>query len=386
MTDELDEAALDLAADRVLHLLRKAQARPSIDALDVDAHHALAREAAGRSIVLLKNEGVLPLAPTARIAVIGAFAEQPRYQGAGSSLINPTRLDAALTELHAQSEGEVTYAAGFTLDGSGDAAALTAEAVAAAKQAEVAVVFLGLPADEESEGYDRDHMNLPAAQLALLDAVLTANPNVVVVLSNGGAVALPFRDRVPAIVEGWLLGQAGGGATADVLFGAVNPSGKLTETIPLRLQDNPSYGNFPGEHGHVRYGEGLFVGYRWYDERELDVAYPFGHGLSYTTFGYSDASASLDDGRRHHRHPGRDQHRSRGRPRGGAALHVAAGFVCAAPAAGVEGVRLGRPAGRRDQVGHTHRARPRPGLLGRPGRPLGGRGWRVHGRGRGVQS
>ena len=292
----LDEAALDLAADRVLHLLRKAQARPSIDALDVDAHHALAREAAGRSIVLLKNEGVLPLAPTARIAVIGAFAEQPRYQGAGSSLINPTRLDSALAELQTQSAGAVAYAPGFTLDGSGDAAALTEQAVEAASDAEVAVVFLGLPADEESEGYDRDHMNLPAAQLALLDAVLTANPNVVVVLSNGGAVALPFRDRVPAIVEGWLLGQAGGGATADVLFGAVNPSGKLTETIPLRLQDNPSYGNFPGEYGHVRYGEGLFVGYRWYDERELDVAYPFGHGLSYTTFGYGDASASLDEG------------------------------------------------------------------------------------------
>jgi beta-glucosidase len=125
----------------------------------------------------------------------------------------------------------------------------------------------------------------------LLDAVLAANARTVVVLSNGGVVALPFADRVPAIVEGWLLGQAGGGATADVLYGVVNPSGKLTETIPLRLEDNPSYGNFPGEFGHVRYGEGLLVGYRWYDAKDLEVAFPFGHGLSYTTFAYGEASA-----------------------------------------------------------------------------------------------
>jgi len=131
-------------------------------------------------------------------------------------------------------------------------------------------------------------------QLELLDAVLDVNPNTVVVLSNGSVVALPFRERVPAIIEGWLLGQAGGSATADVLFGAVNPSGKLTETIPLRLEDNPSYGNFPGEFGHVRYGEGLLVGYRWYDARRLEVAYPFGHGLSYTTFAYGDAAAAVD--------------------------------------------------------------------------------------------
>ncbi len=288
----LDEAALDLAVQRVLDLLRKAQARPVAEGMDVEAHHALAREVAGRSIVLLKNDGVLPLSRAARVAVIGAFAEQPRYQGAGSSLINPTRLDTALTELRALSAGEVSYAAGFTLDGSGDPAALTAEAVAAAQAAEVAVVFLGLPASEESEGYDREHIDLPPAQLALLDAVLAANPATVVVLSNGGAVALPFRDRVPAIVEGWLLGQAGGGATADVLYGVVNPSAKLTETIPLRLADSPSYGSFPGEFGHVRYGEGLLVGYRGYDARGLEVAYPFGHGLSYTTFGYGAASAS----------------------------------------------------------------------------------------------
>ncbi|CDJ99927.1 Thermostable beta-glucosidase B [Microbacterium sp. C448] len=292
----LDEAALDVVARRVLDLVQKAGRRPAIDGhLDIDAHHALAREVAGRAIVLLKNDDrVLPLAAEQKVAVIGAFAETPRFQGAGSSLINPTRLDSALDGFaEYAAEGAVTYAAGFALDGSGDADVLRAEAVAAASASEVAVVFLGIPASAESEGFDREHIDLPADQLALLDAVLVANPRTVVVLSNGGVVALPFADRVPAIIEGWLLGQAGGSATADVLYGAVNPSGRLAETIPVRLEDNPSYGNFPGEHGHVRYGEGLFVGYRWYDERGLDVTFPFGHGLSYTTFAYGDAQASV---------------------------------------------------------------------------------------------
>ncbi len=297
----IDESVVDASAARVAALALRAagQGRPG-GPLDVDAHHALAREAAGRSIVLLRNEGgILPLRRDQSIAVIGAFAQSPRYQGAGSSLINPTRLDRALDEIRAIAEGEVAFAPGFALDADGSDAAsaaeaerLRADAVAAASVADVAVVFLGLPAADESEGFDREHIDLPAAQLALLDAVVAANPSTVVVLSNGGVVALPFADRVPAIVEGWLLGQAGGGATADVLFGVVNPSGKLTETIPLRLEDNPSYGSFPGEFGHVRYGEGLGVGYRGYDRRDLEVAYPFGHGLSYTTFAYGAATAT----------------------------------------------------------------------------------------------
>jgi beta-glucosidase len=293
----LAEESLNVAVGRVLDLVRKAQARPSGSSpLDVDAHHALAREVAGRSIVLLRNEGgLLPLAPTQSVAVIGAFAETPRYQGAGSSLINPTRLDTALAEMTALGGVEnVSFAPGFTIDGSGDAASLRDDAAALAGTKDVAVVFLGLPASAESEGYDREQIDLPAAQLELLDAVVAANPNTVVVLSNGGVVALPFRDRVPAILEGWLLGQAGGGGTADVLYGVVNPSGKLTETVPLRLEDNPSYGNFPGEFGHVRYGEGLLVGYRWYDAKGLEVAYPFGHGLSYTTFGYGEVTAAVN--------------------------------------------------------------------------------------------
>ncbi|PRB17202.1 glycoside hydrolase family 3 C-terminal domain-containing protein [Microbacterium sp. MYb62] len=298
---ELAESVLDTAAARALDLVRKAGERPAVAGpLDVEAHHALAREAAGRSIVLLKNEGaLLPLAADQKVAVIGAFATEPRFQGAGSSLINPTRVDKALDELRAVGGDNVSYAAGFGVEGgtiatSGRTASdLRAEAVGVAGAADVAVLFLGLPAAEESEGFDRDHIDLPAEQLVVLDAVLEVNPRVVVVLSNGGVVALPFADRVPAIVESWLLGQAGGSAVADVLYGAVNPSGKLTETVPVRLEDNPSFGNFPGEFGHVRYGEGLLVGYRWYDAKDLDVTFPFGHGLSYTTFEYGTATAAV---------------------------------------------------------------------------------------------
>nr|WP_264042742.1 glycoside hydrolase family 3 C-terminal domain-containing protein [Mycolicibacterium hodleri] len=292
----LDAGVVDVAAGRVLALVDRTRAGGESAPLDVDAHHALAREAAARSIVLLKNDGgLLPLAKDAGIAVIGAFAAEPRYQGAGSSMITPTRLDHALDEIRSLATGSVTFAAGFSTAvevSEAESARLRDEAVAAASGADVAVVFLGLPARLESEGYDRDDVDLPADQLALLQAVVEANPDTVVVLSNGGVVVLPFAASVPAILEGWLLGQAGGGATADVLFGVVNPSAKLTETVPLRFADSPAYLDFPGEFSHVRYGEGLFVGYRWYDARDLDVAYPFGHGLSYTTFEYGPASAS----------------------------------------------------------------------------------------------
>lgn len=297
----LDESVVDVAAGRVLDLVRKAQAGAGrIEGpLDVDAHHALAREAAGRSIVLLKNDGdLLPLrAGEQSVALIGAFVDQPRYQGAGSSMINPTKLDDLAMEVVARAGQDFVFQSqGFSLAVSPDAAEveqLRADAVALAAKKDVAVLFLGLPARLESEGYDREDIDLPADQLALLDAVLEVNPNTVVVLSNGGVVALPFADRVPAILEGWLLGQAGGGAIADVLFGLVNPSAKLTETIPHRLEDTPAFLDFPGEFSHVRYGEGLFVGYRWYDARRMDVAFPFGHGLSYTTFAYGSATAAV---------------------------------------------------------------------------------------------
>lgn len=305
---ELDGSVLDTGAARVVSLVQRALAGAGGDgaadgaardarAVDTEAHHALAREAAAAGIVLLRNDGaLLPLAPVASVAVIGEFARTPRYQGGGSSHVNPTRLDTALDAIReVAGAAAVTFAPGFTLDGT-DVAGLADEAVAAAAAADVAVLFLGLPASLESEGYDRADLELPAAQLALVDRVVAANPDTVVVLSHGGIVRLaPFADRVPAILGTGLLGQAGGGAVADVLYGAVNPAGRLAETVPVRLKDTPTFGNFPGEHGHVRYGEGLLVGYRWYDARELDVTFPFGHGLSYTTFAYGPASATADD-------------------------------------------------------------------------------------------
>lgn len=296
----LSEDDVDRAARRVLELVAKSQpglAEPR--PYDAAAHHALAREAAQRSAVLLKNEPVSwhggdPLLPLALpgsgvVAVVGEMARTPRYQGAGSSQVVPTQLDDALTALRdgVGDRARVTFAAGYALDGGGDVAAeaLSGEAVEAAREADVVLLFLGLPGSYESEGFDREHLDLPVEQLALLDALLEVNESVVVVLSNGSAVRLhPWADRVPALLEGWLLGQAGGSAVADLLLGVVSPSGKLAETLPLRLEDTPAFTGFPGEGGVVRYGEGVFIGYRWYDTRRAPVAFPFGHGLTYTTF------------------------------------------------------------------------------------------------------
>jgi beta-glucosidase len=297
----LDPAALDLSATRVRALVEKAVRNLAPDATyDQAAHHALAREAAGRSIVLLRNENnLLPLSTTdTSVAVVGEIANTPRYQGGGSSQITPTRLDDALTEIRKLTKASVTFAAGYAVDGTAGYTAdeaLTAEAVEVAGAADVAVVFIGT--SFETEGADRDGIDLPAAQLALVERVVAANPRTVVVLSNGAVVrTTPWDAKVPALVEGWLLGQAGGGALADVLFGVVNPSGRLAETIPHRLADHPSYLDFPGEAGHVRYGEGVNAGYRGFDARAQDVAYAFGFGLSYTTFSYDQAEASTVDG------------------------------------------------------------------------------------------
>ena len=289
---DLPVEVLDARVRAVLDLVRKGSAVLELDeTLDVAAHHALAREAAGESMVLLRNENqLLPLIGGTRVAVIGEFARTPRYQGAGSSQVNPTRLDNALDAL---AEGfEVSFASGYTVGGEVEAdAPLRAEAARVARDAEVAVVVIGLPAVEESEGFDRTHLDLPANQLATLAAVAQANPRIVTVLVNGSTVLLgPVLEHSQAVVEAWLGGQAGGSAIADVLSGAVNPSGRLAETIPLRLEDNSSYLNFPGDSQVVRYGEGLFIGYRGYDASRHEVAYPFGFGLSYTTFELSELS------------------------------------------------------------------------------------------------
>jgi beta-glucosidase len=297
---QLDEGVLDTAVARVLQLVDRATANPEPPPmLDADAHHALARSAAAECAVLLKNQDrLLPLRPAAgdTIAVIGEFARTPRYQGAGSSQVNPTRVDIPLEALRAAvPEGvEVAFAAGYGIDPSDHDEELVAEAVALAGRAEVVVAFLGLPAAAESEGFDRSHLDLPANQTALLARLAGANPKLAVVLANGSAVRLSdWEQHAKAVLECWLSGQAAGGAAADLLVGVANPSGRLAETLPLRLEDTPSFLNFPGEAGHVRYGEGIFVGYRGYDKLDRQVSYPFGHGLSYTSFDYADLTTNL---------------------------------------------------------------------------------------------
>lgn len=332
----LDEALVDIAVRRVLTLVSKSGAAAadagagvgadagagtpgatsttpvdhaahhlSVREAQVDhtAHHLLAREAASAGAVLLRNEPVgpdatpllplLPLKDRDGVAVIGEFARTPRYQGAGSSQVNPTELTSALDAFADLWGTPVPFAPGFALaEGPATDAtpvALRDEAVRVAAGAHTVVVFLGLPAATESEGYDRDHLSLPADQLALLDALAKVNERIVVVLSNGSAVTLSeWQHHAPAVIEAWLSGQAGGAGIVDLLTGVTSPSGRLAETLPVRLEDVPAYGAFPGELNTVRYGEGIFVGYRHYDLRDAPVAYPFGFGLTYTTFTIDD--------------------------------------------------------------------------------------------------
>ena len=295
----LDESILDETARRVLHLVDRSQPALADDvSVDFDEHHALARRAAQESAVLLKNAGhLLPLQPEmgSMVAVIGEFARTPRYQGAGSSQVNPTRVDVALDELQSALAGraEVRFAAGFGVGTTDNDEQLLREAVDLAREADHVVVFLGLPAEEESEGFDRTHLDLPANQLVMLYALAEVHDRLIVILANGGVVRISsWEDRVSAILECWLSGQAAGGAAVDLLLGVANPSGKLAETIPVRLQDNSSHLNFPGEEGVVRYGERIFIGYRAYDTLIQQVNYPFGFGLSYTSFHIDDVGVS----------------------------------------------------------------------------------------------
>lgn len=295
---DLDEALLDRAVERVLALVARAPGPDDVRSVDHDAHHELARSAARECAVLLTNDGLLPLAPGpgTRIAVIGEFARTPRFQGAGSSQVNPTRLDAALDALRAGvPDGvEVGFAPGFATDGAPGGDHLAEEAVALARGADVTVLFLGLPDSAESEGFDRTHLDLPPEQVSLLERVDDACDRVVVVLANGSVVVTaPWQHRAGAILECWLGGQAGGGAVSDLLLGRANPCGRLAETIPVRLHDNSSFLNFPGDSGHVRYGEGIFVGYRGHDRLDQEVSFAFGHGLSYTSFEYGDLAVDV---------------------------------------------------------------------------------------------
>ncbi|HYG58697.1 MAG TPA: glycoside hydrolase family 3 C-terminal domain-containing protein [Symbiobacteriaceae bacterium] len=293
----LPEAVIDEAVARILRLtLQAATNRRPGATFDVDSHHALARRVAAESAVLLKNDGnLLPLRveQLRSAAVIGRFAKTPPYQGGGSSQLTPTRLEAAYDHLAERLQGKVhlRYADGYPPEDRTDEDLLH-EAVEAARTSDVAVIFAGLY--QETEGGDRQHLDLPPAHCRLIEAVCRVQPDTVVVLHNGSAVAMPWVAGPKAILEGWLGGQATGAAMADLLLGEANPSGKLAETFPVRLADTPAYINYPGDEDRVRYGEGLFVGYRYYDRTGVAPLFAFGHGLSYTTFAYSDLRLSRE--------------------------------------------------------------------------------------------
>ncbi len=287
---QLDEKYVDLAAERVLRLVYDLLPSPEETAVfHREQQHQLAGELAKESLVLLKNQdNILPLNPSQSIAFIGKFAESPRYQGGGSSHINSFKVTGALQA--AREICQIQYAQGYQTEADETDEALLQEAIRTAQQADVAVLFVGLPDAFESESYDRTHMSMPQCQNRLIQEVCKVQSNVVIVLHNGAPVEMPWEPSVKGILEAYLGGQAVGQAEAELLFGLANPCGRLAETIPLQLSHNPSFLNFPGEGDRVEYKEGIFVGYRYYDKKELPVRYPFGFGLSYTTFEYSNLS------------------------------------------------------------------------------------------------
>ena len=290
---KLDEQVVDRACERILNIVYRylENAKPETP-WDKEAQHRQAAEIAAECMVLLKNdEDLLPLDKEEEIAFIGEFAEKPRFQGGGSSHINSFKTTSALEA----AEGlKITYARGYSVARDEATDADIAEAVAAAKKAKAAVVFAGLPDSYESEGYDRSHMRMPACQNRLIEAVAEANSNTVVVLHNGAPVEMPWIGKVKAVLEAYLGGQAVGEAVVRILFGDANPCGHLPETFPRKLEDNPSFLYYGGEGNVTEYREGVFVGYRYYDKKKMDVLFPFGFGLSYTTFEYSNLRLSAD--------------------------------------------------------------------------------------------
>jgi beta-glucosidase len=283
----LQEAIVDLACERILNIIyRFVENRDEKAVFDRDKDHETARKVAEETIVLLKNDGILPLKEEDEIVFIGKYAKKPRYQGGGSSHINSHKVTSAWDMV--AHLNNIAYAQGFNDDKDVADEALISEAVDAAKKAKIAVIFAGLPDAFESEGFDRSHMSIPNCQNELIARITEVQPNTVVVLHNGSPIEMPWVKEVKGIVEAYLGGQAVGGACADILFGKVNPSAKLPETFPIKLQDNPSYLYYLGEKDKVEYKEGIFVGYRYYDTKKMEVLFPFGHGLSYTTFAYSN--------------------------------------------------------------------------------------------------
>ena len=294
----LEENVLNESVRRILKIVFKAAQTPKGGEYNKAAHHTLARKIAADGMVLLKNNGVLPLKDGERIAVIGRSAKYAHFQGGGSSMINATQVDVPFDELRTLlPQAELSFSEGYT-DGTSFEQGLIDEAVGIAGSADVALIFIALPTSKESEGYDRPDIDLTDQQVALIKAVSTVQPKTVVILNNGSCVAMSaWIDRVAAVLEAWMMGQAGGGAIADILTGKVTPSGKLSETFPIKTEDAPSQINFPGGGGEVRYGEGIFIGYRYYDAKRMEVLFPFGHGLSYTSFTYSNAKLYTEQGR-----------------------------------------------------------------------------------------
>ncbi|OHT15051.1 beta-glucosidase-related glycosidase [Tritrichomonas foetus] len=291
----LDQKVLDQSVTKMLELIFRHIDNKHDATFDRDAHHKLSREICEETVVLMKNEeNILPLKKEQKVAFIGEYAEKPRFQGGGSSYINTSQLPSALDA--AKEFGVIVqYARAFSSEKDEATEEEIAAAVELAKSVDVAVVFAGLPEDYETEGLDRQHINMPSVQNRVIAEVSKANPNTVVVLHNGGVVLMPWLDGVKGLVELYLGGQAVGQVTVDVLYGKVNPSGHLTESWPKRVEDNPAWLDFPGHSDKVFYLESIFVGYRYYDAKSMEVVFPFGHGLSYTTFEYSNLRVSKEE-------------------------------------------------------------------------------------------
>lgn len=288
--NKLNIHQINKAVMRLLEVVFALHEKKTGKPCDYSKHHKTAVEIARESMVLLKNNGALPI-KGGKTAVIGEMAVNPRYQGGGSSYVNAISVTKPLDAM--AQYGEVEYSQGYSLDNDKDYEKIS-EAVKLAGSCDRAVIICGLPLSYESEGYDRTHMNLPDSQLRLIDEVVRKQPNTVIVLCNGSPVAMPFVGKVNGILEAYLGGEGAGEAIADLLYGKANPCGKLAESFPQYLEHNPSYGNFPGENSRVRYSEGIFVGYRWYEKHNIPVLFPFGFGLSYTNFRYDEIKLSKD--------------------------------------------------------------------------------------------
>lgn len=292
---ELEEDTLNESVDNLTDLILKA--KPALEkrhTYDIEAHHRLAQRVAEGAMVLLKNEdNILPLQKGQKIAVIGEMAKAPRFQGAGTSVVNPTKLDNAYEALE-RLGFDLIYASGYDKRRDQIDPDRIEQAVSAAKQADAVVVFAGLTEEFEAEGYDRKNMEMPACHNALIRAVAKANPNTAVVLAGGSVIHIPWLSQVKGLLNSGLGGQAGGAAVANILAGAVNPSGKTAETYPLAFSDNPTYGNYPGGPVTSEHRESVYIGYRYYDKADKQVCFPFGYGLSYTTFAYRDLHLSAD--------------------------------------------------------------------------------------------